>query len=152
MFQKIIPGTLSECKTVWIKIRPDMLMGLGLGPNCLQRFSAMKKFTSRRQEKHNSYPACKELTHISLAFFLWDIGRQTRRRRMWHPIRVSTACLQNAMKMKNTTKQPLKWKWTGPINKSGKFHLASIVKQVPEATWIPVINIFFCISMTLGSN
>ena len=27
--------------------------------------------------------------------------------------------------MKSTTKQPLKRKWTGPIDKSGKFHSAS---------------------------
>ena len=26
------------------------------------------------------------------------------------------------MKMKNTTQQPLKWKWIGPIDNSGKFH------------------------------
>ena len=26
------------------------------------------------------------------------------------------------LKMKNTTQQPFKWKWTGPINKSGKSH------------------------------
>ena len=26
--------------------------------------------------------------------------------------------------MKNTTQQPLKWKWTGPIDMSGKFHSA----------------------------
>ena len=26
--------------------------------------------------------------------------------------------------MKNTTQQPLKWKWTGPIGNSGKFHSA----------------------------
>ena len=26
--------------------------------------------------------------------------------------------------IKNTTQQPLKWKWTGPINKSGKFNFA----------------------------
>ena len=28
------------------------------------------------------------------------------------------------LKMKNTTQQPLEQKWTGPIDKSGKFHLA----------------------------
>ena len=28
--------------------------------------------------------------------------------------------------MKNNTQQPLKWKWTGPIEKSGKFYLVKM--------------------------
>ena len=32
--------------------------------------------------------------------------------------------------MKNTTQQPLKRKWTGPSNNSGKFHSALMVKVV----------------------
>ena len=31
--------------------------------------------------------------------------------------------------MKNTTKQPLKGKWTGPIDNSGKSHLAYMNKM-----------------------
>ena len=45
---------------------------------------------------------CKnwELTPISLASFLWDVANsadQIQRRRMWHPIRVSTVCSQNVL-------------------------------------------------------
>ena len=28
------------------------------------------------------------------------------------------------IKMENTTQQPINWKWTGPIDNSGKFHSA----------------------------
>ena len=37
LFLKILSGIQSECQTVWIKIRPDIL---DLGPNCLQRLPA----------------------------------------------------------------------------------------------------------------
>ena len=51
---------------------------------------------------------------------------QIRRRRMRRLVRVSTVCLQNVLlkmeKMYNTTQQPLKRKWTCPIDNSGKFH------------------------------
>ena len=48
---------------------------------------------------------------------------------MWCLIRVPTVCLQNVLfkfekKEKHTIQQPLKQKWTGPIDNSGKFHLA----------------------------
>ena len=33
--------------------------------------------------------------------------------------------LKKLIKKKNTTRQPSKRKWTGPIDKSGKIHLAS---------------------------
>ena len=32
-------GILSECQTVWIQIKPDVLSGLFWGPNCLQMLS-----------------------------------------------------------------------------------------------------------------
>ena len=37
-----------------------------------------------------------------------------------------------SIKMKNTTNQHLKLKWTGPIDNNGKFHSAKYVKQTPE--------------------
>ena len=48
---------------------------------------------------------------------------------MWRLIRVSTVCLQNILlkfgkKWKNTTQQPLQWKWTGQSHKSWKSHSA----------------------------
>ena len=50
---------------------------------------------------------------------------QTRRNRTRRLIRGATVWLQNVqlrfeLKMKNTTKQTFKWKWTGPIDKRGK--------------------------------
>ena len=48
------------------------------------------------------------LTHISQESFLWDISKQCRLMMKW--------------KMKNTNHLPLKWKWTGRIDKSWKFH------------------------------
>ena len=36
-----------------------------------------------------------------------------------------TECpIKMLLKMKNSIQQTLKWKWTGPIDNSGKFHLA----------------------------
>ena len=40
LFQKILPGIPYECQTVWIQIRPDILLGLIPGTNCLQMLSA----------------------------------------------------------------------------------------------------------------
>ena len=39
-FEKILSGIPSECQTDWTQIRPDILFGPDLGPNCLQRLSA----------------------------------------------------------------------------------------------------------------
>ena len=36
-FFKNLLGTLSECQMVWIQIRPNVLLGLILAPNYLQR-------------------------------------------------------------------------------------------------------------------
>ena len=36
-FWKNLSGTPSECKAVWIKIRPDLFVGPDLGPICWQR-------------------------------------------------------------------------------------------------------------------
>ena len=33
--------------------------------------------------------------------------------------------MKNRIKMKNTTHEPLNWKWTGPIDISEKFHSTS---------------------------
>ena len=64
---------------------------------------------------------CQPLTHIRLASFIWDIGKQHRTERL---IKVSTICLQNVLlKFELNTSQPfLKQKWTGPVNEGGKFH------------------------------
>ena len=43
LFQKILSGTLSECQTVWIKIRTDYV-GSDLGPNCLKFKVFLKEF------------------------------------------------------------------------------------------------------------
>ena len=68
------------------------------------------------------------------SILLWDIGKQCIPRSdaakfgFWlgSPLfayRVSYWNLDKNIK-KNHTQQPLKWKWTGPIDKCGKFHLA----------------------------
>ena len=43
LFQKILSGALSECQTVCIQIRTDILSVPDLGPNCLQRLSVDDK-------------------------------------------------------------------------------------------------------------
>ena len=71
------------------------------------------------------------LSHVSLASFLWDVVKQWGPRsdacKMWRLIRVSTNCLQHVVLKfeKNEKSHPitLKQKWTGTIDKSGKFHL-----------------------------
>ena len=64
-----------------------------------------------------AFTALKYEMHISVASFVRDICKRR------HLIRVSTVCLKNGLsKMNiNTTQQPLKRKWTGPIDKSGFF-------------------------------
>ena len=37
---------------------PDILSGLALGPNCLQRLSADDKIRQQMTKKHNNHPAC----------------------------------------------------------------------------------------------
>ena len=44
-FQNILSVITSECQTVWIQIRPDILSGPDLGSNCLQKLSSDDKFT-----------------------------------------------------------------------------------------------------------
>ena len=65
----------------------------------------------------------------SLASILWDIDKQCRTRSDATLIRIFTFCYQNVKlkfeeKWKNTTQQPLKQKWTGRIDNSGKIHSA----------------------------
>ena len=65
------------------------------------------------------------LTHISLASFLWDKGKQCKPRSeaTKHDADQGLHCLLTEklikiwIEMKNSTQQPLKQKWTGPINK-----------------------------------
>ena len=72
------------------------------------------------------------LNHISLVSFLWDIGKQCRprsgatERGVWSgsPLFAYRTCGLNLNKMKNTTKQHLKRKWTDPSDKIGKIHSA----------------------------
>ena len=35
-FRKILSGTISECQTVLVQIRPAIFFGSNLGPNCLK--------------------------------------------------------------------------------------------------------------------
>ena len=66
------------------------------------------------------------LTHISLASFLWDISKQCRSRSEAAECGLHcllTECsIKILIKMKNTTHQPLKGKWAGPIDKRAEFH------------------------------
>ena len=39
-FQKNLSEKQSECQAVWFMIRPDVLVGPDLGPNCLQMLTA----------------------------------------------------------------------------------------------------------------
>ena len=52
------------------------------------------------------------------------VQNQIRCCKTWHLIRFSTICLKNVLlkfvKTKNTTQQPLKWKWTGSTDKIWK--------------------------------
>ena len=76
------------------------------------------------------------LTHISLASFLWDMANsadpdqtpQNAASVFWgvwsgSPLFAYRIFYQN-LKMKNTTQQPLKQKWTGPIDRNWKIHSA----------------------------
>ena len=40
MFKKIISGMQSECQTVWLQIRPGILIEPDTDPNCLQMLHA----------------------------------------------------------------------------------------------------------------
>ena len=51
LFGKILSGIPSECQTVWIQIKPDILSGPDLGPNYLQRLS--ENGTSRQRVNKN---------------------------------------------------------------------------------------------------
>ena len=97
------------------------------------------------------------LTHIGLApFFVrhWQtIQTQIRRRRMWRLIRVSTVCLQNVSLMyenKNKpTQQPLKRKWTDPIDKvNNRFGLYGLM--LPNFIINLKISFFFIIVSCLS--
>ena len=72
------------------------------------------------------------LLHISLASFLWVIGKQciTRPDATDHsvssgsPLFAYICSIRIQIKMKNTTQQSLKRKWTCPFDKGWKFHAA----------------------------
>ena len=70
--------------------------------------------------------------YISLATFLWDIGKQCRPRpdaakptsdQGPHCL-LAESSFKIWIKMKNTTQHPLKQKWTVRIDNGGKFHSA----------------------------
>ena len=42
-FHKILSGTLSERKTVWIQVKTDVSVGPELGPNCSKVLSRQQK-------------------------------------------------------------------------------------------------------------
>ena len=61
------------------------------------------------------------LTHISLKFPFCGTQNATFDQGLHYSL---TECsIEICIKMKNTTLHPLKRKWTGPIDKRGKFHL-----------------------------
>ena len=72
------------------------------------------------------------LTHISLASFLWDIGKQCKPRTdaairgVWSgsSLFAYRRFYQNLDKNEKSTQQPLKQKQTGPIDKCRQVHLA----------------------------
>ena len=78
--------------------------------------------------------------------FLWNIGKQCRPTDVHPQIRsdqgfnyLLTECsIKNWLNMKNTTQQPLKWKWTGPIDKEWEisFDLDKLIKTL--MTMIPL--------------
>ena len=69
------------------------------------------------------------LTHISLASHFWDIGKQCRPRTR-RLIRVYTVCSQDFYQKYDKNEKvhqiPLNEKWTRPIDKDGKIHLANM--------------------------
>ena len=50
--------------------------------------------------------------------------------------------------MKNTTQQPLKWKWTGLIEKSGKFQSAKLQGRVAQS--VTCLTADTCLSADIG--
>ena len=72
-----------------------------------------------------------DLSHISLAFLLWNIGKQCRSRSDAAERGVWSGSLLFANRMfyqkltlsENITQQPLNRKWTGPIDKGMEIRL-----------------------------
>ena len=84
------------------------------------------------------YAARPILTHISLVFFLWGIGKgadpdQTLQNEASdqglhcllteYSIKIWKKWKKNTNNNHLNGKQPLKWKWTGPIDQGRKVHL-----------------------------
>ena len=79
------------------------------------------------------------LTHMNQASFLWDIGKRWRPRSdatkcgIWSgsPLFAYTECsIKIWIKMKNTTQQPLKPKWTCLIDRGGTIQFGILFKWV----------------------
>ena len=70
------------------------------------------------------------LTHISMASFLWDIGKQNSLRcdaaKRGVPSEAILISSKKKIKMKNYSRCPLKWKWTRPNDEHGKVHSSQV--------------------------
>ena len=53
LFQKFLSGTLSECLTVWILIRPDRMSGLICAKTVCKDYQQMTKVAAGRQRVIN---------------------------------------------------------------------------------------------------
>ena len=61
------------------------------------------------------------LPNISIASFLWGIDKQQQNAVSDQGLHclLKECSIKIGIKVKNITKQPLKWKWAGPIDNSG---------------------------------
>ena len=49
LFQKLLSGTLSECQTVWIQIKPHIMLGLIWVQTDCKGYQQLTKFAAGRQ-------------------------------------------------------------------------------------------------------
>ena len=69
LFRKIISGIPSECQTVWTQIRPDVLSGSDLGPNCLQKLADNSKPSSAKIQKLRYSLHAQLILHYLIVLF-----------------------------------------------------------------------------------
>ena len=130
-------------------------LGSRSGPTFCRSWSLSKLFAkvTMYQPRQMSPLSRKDLTHINLMSFLWDIGKQCRPRSETSQTRrlisLNSLLIECSitiwMKMKNTYQQPSKQKWTGPIGWNGKFHSVNnaIIKS---RSWAVVLLLLtFCL-------
>ena len=73
LFLQIISGIQSEWQTVWIQIRPNILVEPDLGPNCLQRLSEQRTLEGK------AYCFGTQSLKLSDSFGLMDNMRRSRK-------------------------------------------------------------------------